>query len=143
LTTLTELLNTLTDSQLGKKPDTKTHDAIYSLFAIIQHDKYTLDSDKPTYVVLLTTPLPTPPFIVTASPPPYSNTTSEATCGTISELDSTKLSFEFSTLASLYTTQSTSSEDYPKGTASTLFEIFVADLVHELRAKFPHRDISK
>jgi len=44
----TELLNTLTDSQLGTKPDTQTHDDIYSLFPIIQQDKYTLD--KPTYV---------------------------------------------------------------------------------------------
>jgi len=67
-------------------------------------------------------------FIVTASPPPYSKMTSEATCGTISELDLTKLSFKFSTLASLQTTQSTSSEDYPKGAIS---------LVHEFRAKFP------
>jgi len=48
LTTHTELLNTLTDSQLGPKPNTQTHDAIYSLFAIIQHNKYTLD--KPTHV---------------------------------------------------------------------------------------------
>jgi len=37
-----ELLNTLTDSQLGTKPDTQTHDAIYCLSAIIQHKKYTL-----------------------------------------------------------------------------------------------------
>jgi len=48
LTTYTELINTLTDNQLGTRPDTQTHDAIYSLFAIIQHNKFTLD--KPTYV---------------------------------------------------------------------------------------------
>jgi len=35
LTTHTELLNTLTDSQLGTNPDTQTHDAIHSLFANI------------------------------------------------------------------------------------------------------------
>jgi len=51
LTTHTELLNTLTDSQLGTKPDTQTHDAIYSLFAIIQHNKHTLDN--PTYVAFV------------------------------------------------------------------------------------------
>ena len=46
-----ELLNTLTHNQLGTKPDTQTHDAIYSLFAIIQHNKYTLD--KSTYVAFI------------------------------------------------------------------------------------------
>jgi len=49
LTTHTELLNTLKDSQLGTKPNTQNHDAICSLFAIIRHNKYTLD--KPIYVV--------------------------------------------------------------------------------------------
>jgi len=34
LTTHTELFNTLTYTQLGTKPDTQTHDAIYSLFAV-------------------------------------------------------------------------------------------------------------
>jgi len=38
----------LTDIQLGTKPNTQTHDAIYSLFAIIQYSKYTLEN--PTYV---------------------------------------------------------------------------------------------
>jgi len=46
-----ELLNTLTDSQLGTNPDTQTHHAINSLFAIIPHNKYTLD--KPTYVAFV------------------------------------------------------------------------------------------
>jgi len=40
--------------------------------------------------------------------------TSKATCRNISELGLTKINSEFSTLASLHTTQSTSSEDYPK-----------------------------
>ena len=51
LTTHTELLNTLTHNQLGTKPNTQTHDAIYSLFAIIQHNKYTLEN--PTYVAFI------------------------------------------------------------------------------------------
>jgi len=51
LTRHTELLNTRTDSQLGTKTDTQTHDAIYSLFAIIQYKKYTLD--KPIYVAFV------------------------------------------------------------------------------------------
>jgi len=52
------------------------------------------------------------------SPLPYSRITFEATCGTISELGLVKLSSEFSTLASPHATQSTSSEDYPKGVVS-------------------------
>ena len=51
LTTHTELLNTLTHNQLGTKPNTQTHDAIYSLFAIIHHNKYTLEN--PTYVAFI------------------------------------------------------------------------------------------
>jgi len=51
LTTHTELLNTLTYNQLGTKPNTQTHDAIYALFAIIQHNKCTLG--KPTYVAFI------------------------------------------------------------------------------------------
>jgi len=65
-----------------------------------------------------TTPPPTPPFIVMASPLPYSRMIFEATCGTISELGLLKLSSEFSTLASPYASQSTSLEDYLKGVAS-------------------------
>jgi len=44
LTTHTEIFNTLTNNQLGTKPGTQTHDATYSLFAIIQHNKYTLEN---------------------------------------------------------------------------------------------------
>jgi len=46
-----ELFDKLTYNLLGTKPDTQTHDAIYSLFAIIQYNKYTLD--KPTYVAFV------------------------------------------------------------------------------------------
>jgi len=85
LTTHTELLNTLTHNQLGTKPETQTNDAIYSLFAIIQHNGYIPWKTPPTWPSSTTTPL-TPPFIVMASPLPYSRMISEATCGTISEL---------------------------------------------------------
>jgi len=51
LTTHTVLLNTLTHNQLGTKPDTQKPDAIYSLFTIIQHNKYTLEN--PTYVAFI------------------------------------------------------------------------------------------
>ena len=51
LTTHTELDNTLTSNQLGTKPYTQTHDAIYSLISTIQYNKYTLQ--KPTYVAFV------------------------------------------------------------------------------------------
>jgi len=51
LTTHTELGNTLTSNQLGSKPCTQTHDAIYSLISTIQYNKYTLQ--KPTYVAFV------------------------------------------------------------------------------------------
>jgi len=66
--------------------------------------------------------------------------TSKTTCGTISELGLTKLSSDFSTLASSHTTVDIL-RGLPEGSrlSTTLFGIFVADLVHELRAKFPHK----
>ena len=115
LTTHTELLNTLTHNKLGIKPDTQTHDAIYSLFAIIQHNKCTLD--KPTYVAFIDYSTAYPSVHRDGFPLPYSRMISEATCGTISELGLIKLSFEFSTLASPHAIQSTSSEDYLNGVA--------------------------
>jgi len=117
LTTHTELLNTPTYNQLRTNPDTQTHDAICSLFAI-QYNKYTLKN--PTYVAFIdySTAYPSPLFIVMASPLPYSRMTFEATSSTISELGLIKLSSEFSTLASPHATQSTSSQDYPKGVVS-------------------------
>jgi len=51
LTTHTALCNTLTYNQLGTTPNTQTHDAICSLFAIIQYNKYTLEN--PTYVAFV------------------------------------------------------------------------------------------
>ena len=39
LTTHTEVDNTLTSKQLGTKPCTQTHDAIYSLISTIQYNK--------------------------------------------------------------------------------------------------------
>ena len=54
----TESNNTLTSNQLGTKPCTQTHDAIYSLISTIHYNKYTLQ--KPDMWLLMTTPQPTP-----------------------------------------------------------------------------------
>jgi len=113
LTTHTELPNTLTDSQLGTKPDTQTHDAIYSLFTIIQQNKYALD--KPTYVA----------FVDYSTA--YPSVHRDGLSSTLLKNDIRgnmwyhfrarfdKLSSEFSTLAFPHATQSTSSENCLKG----------------------------
>ena len=51
VTTHTESNNTLTSNQLGTKPCTQTHEAIYSLLSTIQYNKYTIQ--KPTYVAFV------------------------------------------------------------------------------------------
>ena len=52
LTRYTELHNTLTHSQLGTRPGRQIHDAIYSLLAIIQYQAYA-PSLKPSYVAFI------------------------------------------------------------------------------------------
>ena len=137
-TTHTELLNTLTDSQLGTKPDTQTHDAIYSLFAIIQHNKYTLD--KPTFVAFVD--------YSTAYPSVHrdgisSNLLKNDIRGNMwyhlrARYDKIKLRVLHPGISARHTVDIL--RGLPKGSrlSPTLFGIFVADLVHELRAKFPH-----
>jgi len=64
--------------------------------------------------------------------------TSKATCGTISELDLIKLRVLHPGISARHTVDIL--WGLPEGSrlSPTLFGIFVADLVHELRAKFPH-----
>jgi len=140
LTTHTELLNTLTHNQLGTKPDTQTHDAIYSLFAIIQHNKYTLD--KPTYVA----------FIDYSTAYPSVHRDGLRVSSTLlkndirgnmwhhlqARCDKIKLQVLHPGISAHHTVDIL--RGIPEGSrlSPTLFGIFVADLFHELRAKFPH-----
>jgi hypothetical protein len=138
LTTHTELLNTLTHNQLGTKPDTQTHDAIYSLFALIQHNKYTLD--KPTYVAFID--------YSTAYPSVHRDGLSSALLkndirGNMwhhlrARFDKIKLRVLHPGISAHHTVDIL--RGLPEGSrlSPTLFGIFVADLVHELRTKFPH-----
>ena len=123
---------------LGTKPDMQTHDAIYFLFAIIQHNKYTLD--KPTYVA----------FIDYSTA--YPSVHRDALSSTLLKNDIRgnmwhhlrarfdKIKLRLGVLHSGISAHHT--VDILRGLAEgsrlspTLFGIFVADLAHELRAKF-------
>jgi len=135
-TTHTELFNTLTYNQLGTNPDTQTHDAIYCLFAIIQHNKYTLD--KPTYVAFIDHS--------TAYPSVHRDGLSSALLkndiqGNMwhhlrARFDKINRRVLHPGISAHHTVDIL--RGLPEGSrvSPTLFGIFVADLVHELRAKF-------
>jgi len=132
-----ELLNTLTYNQLGTKPDTQTHDAIYSLFAIIEHSKCTLEN--PTYVAFID--------YSTAYPSVHRDRLSSTLLkndirGNMwhhlqAKFDKIKLRVFHPGISARHTVDIL--RGLPEGSrlSPTLFGIFVADLVHELRAKFP------
>jgi len=90
----------------------QTHDAICSLFAIIQHSKYTLD--KSTYVAFVdySTAYPSVHRDDLSSTLLKSDIRGNMWYHLGARFDKTKL---LALLASSHTTQSTSSEDYPKG----------------------------
>jgi len=139
LTTHTELLDTLTYNQLGTKPDTQTHDAIYSLLAIIQHNKYTIEN--PTCVA----------FIDYSTS--YSSVHRDGLSSTLlkndirgnmwhhlrARFDKIKLQVLHPGISARHTVDIFRGLPEESRLSSTLFGIFVADLVHELKAKFPQR----
>ena len=126
-------------NQLGTKPDTQTHYAIYFLFAIIQHNKYTLQN--PTYVAFID----------------YSTAYPSVHCDGLSctllkndirgnmwhnlraRFDKIKLQVLHPGISARHTVDIL--KRLPEGSrlSPTLFGIFVAELVHELRAKFLQR----
>jgi len=137
LTTHTEFLNTLTYNQLGTKPDAQTLDAIYSLFAIIQHNKYTLEN--PSYVAFID--------YSTAYPSVHRDGLSSTLLkndirGNMwhhlrARFDKIKLRVLHPGISARHSVDIL--RGLPEGSrlSPTLFGILVADLVHELRAKFP------
>jgi len=137
LTTHTELLNTLTDSQFGTKPNTQIHDAIYSLSAIIQHNKYTLD--KPTYVAFVdySTAYPTVYRDGLSSTLLKNEIRGNMWCHLRTRFDKIKLRVLHPGISARHIVDIL--RGLPEGShfSPTLFGIFVADLVHDLRAKFP------
>jgi len=130
LTTHTELLNTLTHNQLGTKPDTQTHDAIYSLFAIIQHNKYTLQ--KPTYVAFIHPSVHRDGLSSTLL---KNDIRGNMWHHLRARFDKIKLRALHPGISARHTVDIL--RGLPEGSrlSPTLFGIFVADLVHELTAK--------
>jgi len=135
LTTYTELFNTLTHYQLGTKPNTQTRDAIYSLFAIIQHNKYTLQN--PTHVAFVD--------YSTAYPSVHRDGLS------FNLLKNDIRGNMWHHLRARFAKLSSESRLHPGISAHhtvnvlrpTIFGKFVADLVHELTAKFPQGGTQK
>jgi len=132
LTTHTELLNTVTYNQLGTNPDTQTHDAIYSLFAIIQHNKYTL-------VIDYSTAYPSVHRYVLSSTLLKNDIRGSMWHHLRARFDEIKLQVLHPGISARHTVDIL--KRLPEGSrlSPTLFGIFVAELVHELRAKFLQR----
>jgi len=139
LTTHTELLNTLTYNQLGTKPNTQTHNAIYSLFAIIQHNKYT--PENPTYVAFIdySTAYPSVHCDRLSSTLLKNDIRGNTWPHLRARFDKIKLRVLHPGISARHTVDIL--RGLPEGSrlSPTLFGIFVAHLVHELRAKFPER----
>jgi len=142
LTTHTELDNTLTSNQLGTKPCTQTHDAIYSLIFTIQYNKYTLQ--KPTYLAFVD--------YSTACPSVHRDRLSSSLLhnGIVghmwhhlrARIDNIRLGVLHPNIQGHQTVDILRVLSEGSRLSPTLFGIFVADLVNELQNKFPHAVIN-
>jgi len=139
LTTHTELLNALTHNQLGTKSHTQTHDAIYSLFAIFQHNKYTLENPIHVAFIDYSTVYPSVHRDGLSSTLLKNDIRGNMWHHLRARFDKTKLGVLHPVISARHTVDIL--RGLPEGSrlSPTLFGIFVADLVHELRAKFPLR----
>jgi len=141
LTTHTELDNTLTCNQLGTKPCTQTHDAIYSLLSTIQYNKHALQ--KPTCEAFVD--------YSTAYPSVYRDRLSSILLynGIVGHMGS-HLCARIDTIRLRVLQHSRKHQTVdilrglPEGSclSPTIFGIFVADLIYELQTKFPHAAIN-
>jgi len=141
-TTHIELDNTLTSNQLGTKPCTQTHDAIYSLISTIQYNKYTLQ--KPTYVALVDYSTAYPSvhrdrlsFILL-----HNDIVGHMWHHLRARIDNIRLRVLHPNIQEHQTVDIL--RGLPEGSrlGPTLLGIFVADLIHELQSKFPHAVIN-
>ena len=133
----TESNYTLTSNQLGNKPCTQTHDAIYSLIFTIQYNKYTLQ--KPTYVAFVD--------YSTAYPPVHRDRLSSILLhnGIVghmwyhlrARIDNIRLLVLHPNIQEHQTVDIL--RGLPEGSRlrPTLFGIFVTDLIHELKLNPP------
>jgi len=142
LTTHTESNNTLTSNQLGTKPCTQTHDAIYSLICTIQYNKYTLQ--KPTYVAFVdySTAYPSVHRDRLSSILLHNGIASHMWHHLRARIDNIRLRVLHPNIQEHQTVDIL--RGLPEGSrlSPTLFGILVADLIHELQTKFPHAFIN-
>jgi len=135
LTTHTELFNTLTYNQLGTNPDTQTHDAIYSLFAVIEHNKHSLET--PTYVAFVdySTAYPSVHRDGLSSNFFKNDIRDNMWHHFRARFDKIKLRVLHPGISAHHTADILRGLPAGSRLSPTLFGIFVAVLVHELRAK--------
>ena len=142
VTTHTESNNTLTSNQLGSKPCTQTHDAIYSLISTIQYNKYTLQ--KPTYVAFVdySTAYPSVHRDRLSSILLHNGIVGHMWHHLRARIDNIRLRVLHPHIQEHQTVDIL--RGLPEGDrlSPTLFGIFVADLIHELQTEFPHAVIN-
>ena len=141
LTQYTEAHETLTPNQLGTRPGRQTHDAIYSLLAIIQRN-WTL-RDSPTYVAFLdySTAYPSVHRGRLAVLLYQFNIVGKMWHHLCNRFQSVKLRVLHPGIAPHQTVQIL--RGLPEGSrlSPTLFGLFAADLVIHLKRKFPDATI--
>jgi len=137
LTTNTEVDNTLASNQLGTKPCTQTHDAIYSLISTIQYNKHTLQ--KPTYVAFVdySTAYPSVHRDRLSSILLHNGIVGHMWHHLRARIDHIRLRVLHPNIQEHQTVDIL--RGLPEGSrlSPTLFGIFVADLIHELQTKSP------
>jgi len=142
LTTHTESDNTLTSNQLGTKPCTQTHDAIYSLVSTIQYNKYILE--KPTYVAFVDycTPYPSVHRDRQSSILLHNGIVGHMWHHLRARIDNIRLRVLHPNIQEHQTVDILRGLPESSRLIPTQFGIFVADLIHELQTKFPHAVIN-
>jgi len=138
LTKFTETHNTLTENQLGTRPGRQIHDAIYCLFSIIQYN--ITQKGLPTYVAFCD--------FSTAFPSTHRGKLLSLLCkeNIVGRMwKHLREIFQIVKVRVLHPRISKNSSvtilwGIPESSrlSPTLFGIFVADLIHELREKFPN-----
>ena len=137
LTTFTETHNTLTENQLGTRPGRQIHDAIYCLLSIIQYN--ITQKGLPTYVAFC--------VLSTAFPSIHRGKLLALLCkeNIVGRMwKHLRERFQIVKVRVLHPRIPENSSvailrGVPEGSrlSPTLFGIFVADLIHKLKAKFP------
>ena len=141
LTQYTEAHETLTENQLGTRPGRQTHDAIYALLAIIQYNW--IQEQSPTYVAFLdfSTAYPSVHRSRLATMLYKVNIVGKMWHHLCARFNSARIRVLHPHIPPHQTLPVL--RGLPEGSrlSPTLFGIFVADLIHHLKIKFPNSTI--